>query len=53
MFIINEILKISMFIDLLIFSFDNILNEGLMFPLWVYRKLLCGMFKYCFRNFCE
>jgi len=53
MFIFDEILKISMFIDLLIFSIDNILNEGLMFPLRVYRKLLCRMFKYCFRNFCE
>jgi hypothetical protein len=36
MFIINEILKISRFIDLLIFSIDNIVNEGIMFPLWVY-----------------
>jgi len=53
MFIIDEILKISMFINLLIFSIDNILIEGRMFPLQVYRKLLRGIFKYCFRNFCE
>jgi len=40
MFIIDEILKISVFIDLLIFAIDNILNEGRMFPLRVRETVM-------------